>query len=135
MCRSFYEESPFSPSVAYNPNKVGDLLHVAVAGQYTQVLPLLLLDNSKPIGLILGYATQTPFSDDLIASELAWYVEPSYRGRREALQLVYAYEEWAQRVGCKHVSMSLLTTLTDASKLYERLGYHMTEISYLKEIK
>lgn len=84
--------------------------------------------------MLVGYATETPFSNDKIASELAWYIEPSYRGHRKAVELVYAYEAWARTVGCKHVSMSLLSTLTDASKFYVRMGYTQTEISYLKEL-
>lgn len=134
LTRSFYEESPFYPSVSYNPTLVEDLLHVAVESNYEKVLVLLLVDNSTPVGLLIGYATTTPFSHDLIASELAWYVSPNYRGQRKALDLVYAYEEWAKRIGCKHISMSLLTTLTDATKLYERLGYKKTEISFMKEL-
>ena len=135
LCRAFYEESPFSPQVLYSESKVTQFLIHSIETEYSQAVPLLLLDSQTVVGMLLGYATAVPFSDDKVAAELAWYVEPSYRGHREALQLVYAYEEWAQRVGCKHVSMSLLTTLTDVSKLYERLGYKKTEISYMKEIK
>lgn len=134
LCQLFYEESPFAGVVEYSPDKTADVLHLAVETQYRQAVPLLLLDGTQPVGMLLGCATEVPFSDDRVAAELAWYVDPPYRGNRKALELVYAFEEWARRVGCKHASMSLLTTLTDVSKFYERLGYQKTEISYFRSL-
>lgn len=134
LCRLFYEDSPFSPKFAYSEEKVRDLLYQSLSLTPSPILFLLLVDDSIPVGLLVGYATKTPFSDDLVASELAWYIDPKHRGSRKAIELVYAYEEWARRIGCKHISMSLLTSSTDTSKLYDRLGYTKTEISYMKEL-
>jgi len=134
MSEAFYEESPFSPSISFDRDKVKELLRLAIESQHTQVLILLLQEDLNTVGLLIGYTSETPFSYDKVAAELAWYIKPSYRGSRDALQLVDAYEAWATKVGCKHVSMSLLPTLTDVSSLYERKGYKKTEISYLKEI-
>ena len=131
----FYKETPFFPTLQYSQDRVKRIFDLAIDSKHQQVLVLLLQDQQKVCGLLVGVATEVPFSDDKVASELAWYVESAYRGRREALQLVDAYEAWAVRVGCSSVSMSLLPTLTDLSKLYERKGYKKTEISYLKGLK
>lgn len=132
MSRSFYEETPFYPSISYSEEKVEKLLHLAVETNGSQCVVILLVANEVPCGMLIGLASEVPFSNDKVASELAWWVDPPWRGRREALQLVDAYEAWAVKVGCSSVAMSLLPTLTDLSKLYERRGYKKTEISYLK---
>ncbi len=134
MTRSFYEDTPFSPQVLYNEEKVRQVLRDFRQSSYSLGLVLLLVDDKVPVGLLIGCATQTPFSDDKVAAELAWYIEPTHRGNRKAVDLVLAYETWARTIGCKHVSMSLLSDLTDVSKFYEKLGYKRTEISFLKEL-
>jgi len=133
---SFYLSSPFYPTIPYNADKTRSVLDLAVSSQYRDAVVLLYIDHELPVGMIVGLASSTPFSDDKIASELAWWVDPEYRGTRGSIELVYAYEEWARRVGCKHVTMALLPSLTNpkVEAYYERLGYHKTEISYLKEL-
>lgn len=135
MSQSFYEASPFYPTVSYNNEKLKELLHSSALSGNSRSVVILLLDDEEPVGMIVGYAGEVPFSNDKVASELAWWVDPPYRGRREALQLVDAYEAWAVRVGCSSVTMSLLPTLADLSNLYERRGYKKTEISYLKGLR
>lgn len=134
MSKLFHEESPFHLVTTVSESRLTSLFQTAIDSKHTQVLILLLQSEQKSVGMLVGMVGSPVFSDDLIASELAWYIEPEFRGSRKALQLVYAYEEWARRMGCKNVSMSLLTTLADASKTYERLGYTKTEISYLKAL-
>lgn len=136
MCRSFFEVTPFAPVCTYSDAKVEALLGLAARSFYQECLFLLFLENDIPHGLIVGYATQTPFSDDLVAAELAWWVDPEYRGTKGSMELVLAYEAWAKKIGCKHVTMSLLPSLTNpkVEGYYERLGYVKTEISYLKEL-
>ncbi len=134
MSQLFHEDSPFHPVTTLSVAKLTLLFQTAIDSKHTQVAILLLKDEDRAVGMLVGMVGSPVFSDDLIASELAWFIEPEYRGSRKALQLVYAYEEWARRMGCKNVSMSLLTALTDASKTYERLGYTKTEISYLKAL-
>lgn len=134
FAHNFYEQTEFSPSVQYNEAKVAELFEAYLEGGLRQVLFLLLKVQEETVGMLVGFATETPFSYDKIASELAWWVEPEHRGNRKALDLIYAYEAWALKIGCKHVSMSLLPALTDVSKTYERMGYKQTEISYLKEL-
>ncbi len=133
MTLSFYEESPFYPEVTYSRQAITRMFELALKDP-RQCLVLFLLEGTKRVGMLVGIASTTPFSDDLVASELAWYIEPEYRGHRKAVELVEAYEEWAHRVGCSHVTMALLTTLTDASKFYERRGYKKTEISFIKSL-
>lgn len=136
MCRSFFEVTPYASVCTYNDLKVDALLKLAHTSNYQECLFLLFEENGIPHGLIVGYATQTPFSDDLIAAELAWWVDPEYRGTKGSMELVLAYETWARKIGCKHITMSLLPSLTNpkVEDYYEKLGYVKTEISYLKEL-
>lgn len=136
MCRLFYEASPFYPTVSFSPQKIEALFDLAIETGHSQVLVLLYIESSKVCGMVVGLASETPFSTDVVASELAWWVDPEYRGTRKAGDLVLAYEAWARHIGCKHVTMALLPQLTNpkVERYYDRLGYKKTEISYIKEL-
>lgn len=136
FAKAFYLSSSFSPQLKYNPAKVRQWLELAVSSQHRDCLVLLNVQNELPVGMLVATISQTPFSDDLVASELAWWVDEEYRGTKGSLELVFAYEEWAKRVGAKHVTMALLPALTNpkVEGYYEKLGYHKTEISYIKAL-
>lgn len=135
FARNFYEVSPYHGKLAYNSLKVDLLLDLAASSAYTQCLPLLYEENGIPCGCLLGVASSTPFSDDLIASELCWWVDEEYRGTKGSFELVLAYEDWAKRVGCKMITMALLsTTNPKIDTYYRRMGYEKCEVSYVKEL-
>jgi RimJ/RimL family protein N-acetyltransferase len=132
---AFYLASPFSPSLSYNPSKVQELFELAVHTQHSKALVLIYHEQDQARGMLVSVASSTPFSDDIVASELAWWVDEEYRGTRGSIELIYAYEEWARRVGAKHITMALLPSLTNpkVENYYEKMGYKKTETSYIKE--
>lgn len=85
-------------------------------------------------GAIGGYLYKDINNGDYQAIEGFWYVIEKYRGR--GVILLRAFEDWAREVGAKRVAMiHLLHLHPDKLKdLYERLGYHAVEISYIKEL-
>lgn len=95
---------------------------------------LLLEKDSEIVGMLVGGISTPLFSDQRVATELAWYVDPDHRNSKDSVKLLKEYEEWALESGCSFVSMVDIDTLNDLSDLYERKGYTLTEKTYVKEI-
>lgn len=72
----------------------------------------------------------------MMCSELAWYVEPEYRGTITAIRLMKRYEQHAIDSKCDFVSMVALEKLSpDAvGTIYKKMGYNALEHHYRKEI-
>jgi len=71
----------------------------------------------------------------LMASELAWWVEPEVRGSPIAIRLIRAYEQWAKESGAKFIAMASLSLDTgpDVGRLLKKLGYVQAETTHIKE--
>jgi len=70
----------------------------------------------------------------LIASEAFWFTEKSYRGK--GIYLLKEYEKWAKNNKCKRISMGyLVDSMPERIKaIYEKFGYELSEITYIKDI-
>lgn len=83
-------------------------------------------------GMIVGVINPFIFGTQTIATEIAWWVEPSKRGLRIGEELINTFEYWAIANGCKGIT---LVSLDDSlSKYYEKRGYSLYERAYKKEL-
>lgn len=90
---------------------------------------VLLYDN---IGILAGMVQPFFFGNVLVASEVLWWVEPDERGKKAGEELLNAFEFWAQKVGCKLITMVCLND--SVGKYYEKRGYRLYENAYMKEL-
>ena len=97
-------------------------------------LVLVLEKNGEIQGGIVGVCIAPWMMSEVFAHELAWFVRKSARDGRGAIKLARAYETWAKSKGVTKIGMSDLTKIQGLGKLYERLGYSLSETSYIKEI-
>lgn len=82
-------------------------------------------------GFVAGITSKFPFGPDLVASEIAWWVDPEKRGSGLGLHLLQAFEYWAkEKAGCKMLSM--VTLSEGLEKLYLKQGYKLYERAYMK---
>ena len=96
---------------------------------------VLVLDiNGSLEGSLIGACIAPWMLSKPFAVELAWFVRKASRDGRSAIKMVKAYEAWAKSKGVTKVCMSDLTKLQGLGKLYNRLGYSLTETSYIKEV-
>jgi len=133
MARNFHRVSPYSV-LGFSEDKVGEMFRHYLRGDKTEII-FILACNPHPVGMIVGYANKTPFSDTKVASELAWWVDEEYRRSKGSILLFKAYEDWALRVGCSLSQMAMLDEVTDLSAFYEKQGYIPAEKSYIKYLK
>lgn len=107
---------------------------------YRQVLdnPLVFAKVIIGKGFVVGMAAPSFLHPGkLQAQELAWYVEPEFRGTSVAIKLMKMYELEAIERGCKEIGMVCLESLNPegTGKIYEKLGYNKHETHYIKEVK
>ena len=124
MGRHFIEQSEYTETVKYNPqqlkkltegvieNDLGAVFLSEVDGQITGFIAALLFDN--------------PFSGELTASDLAWWVEPDARG--SGVRLLRRAEKWAKGRGA--TAMNMVAPNPRVGQLYSRLGYRQIENVY-----
>lgn len=84
----------------------------------------VLVSDAGAIGGMLSPAYCDP--SWTMAVELFWWAE------KDGLQLLRAFEDWAQEIGAKEVRMTSLASLPRADLILRRKGFSPTEISYQK---
>lgn len=94
---------------------------------------LAVVDVDGLVGFIAGISSPLLGNGNVkIAAELAYYVDKEYRGC--GLSLLEFYEGLVKDKGIKYGSMMSLQSCDPgkANSLYERMGYHLSEMTYLK---
>lgn len=81
-------------------------------------------------GMLAGAVSKFPFGPHLIATEVAWWVDPDKRKNGVGYELLRYFEMWASVVGCSMVSMVSLDD--ELTKFYEKNGYKLYERAYMK---
>jgi len=89
------------------------------------------------VGGIAGVMNSLWFAPHVkVGTELAWWVRPDSRNSPAAVRLLRAFESWSAEQGATHVAMSDLVIQGDtpAGKLFEKLGYTLTERSHIRGV-
>lgn len=82
-------------------------------------------DDDKIIGVFAGCAFEHFFGNDLVATDLILYVDPSHRGGSAAPRLIKTYEQWARQIGAKDIQIGVSTGVNAerTARLFEKLGF------------
>ncbi len=135
MCEKFHQNTPFSGIEEYDESRVADII-ISIIENPTDKIAIVLVDEGKAVGMVLGVTSTSIFNYGKVATELAWWVNPEYRGKK-SLELMKAYEYWAVNVAkCSVVQMSLLEdeNLEGVDRIYKRKGYSPVERAYVKKV-
>jgi hypothetical protein len=93
----------------------------------------LLRSEDKIVGYLAAAASQHPFFPHIkTAAQYGWYVDKDYR-KEASWSLIDAYEQWAEAVGCKLVTMANYN-IPKLSEAYTARGYVHVEQSFIKEL-
>lgn len=88
-------------------------------------------DNGRVIGMLCGCLVDHPMMDSIVASELAWWVEPEHRGTAGA-RLLAAFAAWAHDRGADVVHMVAPNARVAAH--YRKRGLTEMETSFIRRI-
>lgn len=116
----------------FSPEKLGESLSNYLSSSDACVL--VAEKNGALVGVACAVKTQLYMSDDDVAVELFWWVEPEARGGTLAIRLMNHLEQWATQAGCKCMAMSSMATIegSPADDIYSRRGYRNIEKSWIK---
>lgn len=130
LCKEFLKESsyPFSMSV----KKVSENFNVIV--DHPDFHVEVIEEKGELVGFLVAGLVTPMFSDDIVSSELAWFVSPIHRGSSDSMRLLSRYEKWAKKKGCKFITMVDIDSLNNLEDIYSRRGYKLTEKTYVKEL-
>lgn len=94
---------------------------------------IVLVVDDEIHGFIAGTASGSMVNVDvLVGVEIAWWVDPEYRGYGK--ELLLAMENLVQFKGIKRWAMIILAGMEEPAKsIYESMGYKMAEMTFVKE--
>lgn len=81
------------------------------------------VDQGDVVGMIGASVITHPISGELTGSEVAWWLEPEYRGSISAVRLVALAEEWARDAGAVRFQMIAPAGHERLGEFYGRRGY------------
>lgn len=86
-------------------------------------------------GMIVFQITKDLCSDEVFASEIAWWIRPEFRGGSDAVRLLNAYESFSTDQGADYLSMVHLEgdNGDQLKRIYEKRGYRPLETQYIKK--
>ena len=93
---------------------------------------LVAEDEGEVIGLLGFIFARHHFSDQPYAAELMWYVQKDRRKGGAAIQLLWAAEKAAVKMGAEKFLFTAPNE--DVAALYKRFGYEKLEVTYCKAI-
>jgi GNAT superfamily N-acetyltransferase len=85
------------------------------------------------VGMLAVSVAPHPMSADLVASEIAWWIEPERRGGSAAIRLLEAAEEWAADEGARSFQM-IAPAGSTLGRFYARRGYEQVETVYQRAL-
>ena len=120
-------------NIPFDPKMYAAFLDVVLFQSTTGVCCLSIADD-KVIGGIIGQVGNFPFSEELRAVDLGFYVVPEHRGTSAAVRLLKMYETWATGMGVlpERVYMASSNGHHKTHAFFEKMGYNLTGGLYQK---
>jgi GNAT superfamily N-acetyltransferase len=130
LARKFHAVSGYE-KIEFDDETVENILSASI----DQGLCPIGVVEGKIVGFLAGLCSPAILNANvMVGTEIAWWVEPEYRGKRIAVQLLLQAEENARVKGLYFWSMMCLEKLNadGLENIYERLGYEKAERTYLR---
>ena len=130
LARKFHAVSGYE-NIEFDEETVENILITSID---QGLCPIGVVDG-KIVGFLAGLAYPAILNANvMVGTEIAWWVEPEFRGKKIAIQLLLRAEENARAKGLYCWSMMCLEKLNadGLENIYERLGYEKAEPTYLR---
>lgn len=98
---------------------------------------LLVAESDAPLGMIAGTLNPVMWAhQQVIAQELFWWVDETYRGTKAGSALLDAFEAWGKEHGACSVVMVCEEALRPKplTAVYRRRGYKPQEHGFIKRV-
>lgn len=91
-------------------------------------LALVAERDEQVIGMMGATTYLSPFTNQIVATEICWWVNPEARGSRVALRMLNHAEDWARSKGAR--AFQMIAPSDHVAEFYQRLGFRRLEIHY-----
>jgi GNAT superfamily N-acetyltransferase len=133
LCRSFYNSSEWARDTAFEEDAAFPNLWGLVVGPQSTII--VIEDAGKVVGACAVQIAPMPWTFDLVATEVFWYVLPEARRTPASLELFVAAETWARDHGAKVMLMgALVTSPPKVRMMYENAGYRESQTAFIKRL-
>ena len=129
LAKEFSAEAPRTHK--WNLNKTTNFLASAIDNSNMEIF--VCEKDDQIVGAIVCLVTEMYMSNTVIASDLAWFVSKDLRGSSWSIKLLKTFEDWGRAKGADYLGMADIEGIGNLSKLYCKLGYSVSETTYLKE--
>lgn len=133
----FEKESPYGDTHTFDEMRTAKLiLDLLNLGKDNAIILLAEDDTGKIVGILAAIKTFTTMGFEPTAMEVIWWVAQDARKSRLQLQLIHAFHYWCNRVGVSRIVLSSMENEHSQSvdRFYKRLGYKLTEHTYVKKV-
>ena len=122
LCREFHNLSRFR-SLGFHAEKVREMFEQSIPAD--DRLVIAYERDGKVVGFFAGMVMQHWCSEGVSAHEMAFYIQPAYRGGLGAAKMINAYIHWAEEMGAIMTMAGITCGINDITglRLYERLGF------------
>lgn len=122
----FHNQSTYRHHIAANAEQMKTLAETLMNKG------IFLVDerDGQLVGMIGAFKFPHFISGEPIVGEVAWWVEPEYRGR--GIALMRELEKRARQAGAKQVQM--IAPTPEVAEIYKRMGYSFIESGYGKAL-
>jgi GNAT superfamily N-acetyltransferase len=88
------------------------------------------------VGFLGGKLAPYPFCDELLATDLGFYVAPEHRASTAAVRLLRTFRAWARDQGAREVSLAISSgvDIERIGALYQRMGFRAAGGIYRERI-
>lgn len=136
MAEEFHKNSPYAEIEEFNEARVSDVIISCFDNPTERIVIVLTDETNKAVGMIIAATSLSIFNYGKVASEIAWWVSPQYRGKH-SIELHKAYEYWAKNVAkCSVIQSALLEddSVDRVSRYYLRQLFIPVERAFIKKV-
>lgn len=118
----FHQRSKYA-EFSYNEDKVLNFIHTVITFEHG-VAYVYENAEGKIVGAILGWISYHWFGDDMMLTDLGFFIEENERGGIAAMRLLKKFIEHGKAAGCRHVMSSNSSgfQMDRVAKLFEKSG-------------
>lgn len=122
-----HAESPVFSRLRFDPQRLEATARYAIEHGFARVYVV----GGSIVGGMLAIAAPHWCSSDLVACDLALFIDPAHRGGIAAARLLTQYAQWAQDMGAVMIRFGVTTGVHPAQTqaLAETLGWRPTGIT------
>jgi GNAT superfamily N-acetyltransferase len=134
MGRGFWEQTSYHKAgMLYSPERATMFATLAIKDG----ISVIAEEEGKIYGMMICLVSPALFSDDLLCSDLAFYVSPTGRGLGVGRALLSCVRQEAEERGIKAIAMMSLQSVHPAASeaLFRSEAYHHTQSTYLLVLK